>query len=77
MQALPFDGRYIDGIFVVILTADTTILDLDNMVSHGRDQCVMGDDDDCDILPAAGILQQFQDLLTGLIVKSAGGLVAQ
>ena len=52
-------------------------MDTDDPVGHGGQGGVVGDDDDGHAGFSSGVLQKTEDGLAGLVVQSAGGLIAE
>ena len=50
---------------------------MDNPVSHGRNGLIVSDENDRHMIDPAGFLQQTEDVTAGVVVQSAGGLVAK
>ncbi|MNP68562.1 hypothetical protein D3C76_1645380 [compost metagenome] len=53
------------------------VLEVDDLVRHRRQCRVVGDDQHRDLLPAAHVLEQLQNLLARIVIQSAGRLIAQ
>ena len=63
--------------FVSFNAFDASVAHLDDLVAHRSQSEIMCDDDDADASFPAGVLQQLEDLLAGLIVQSSGRLIAK
>ena len=56
---------------------DRSVPHANNTVCHTADLLRMGNENDCPVMNAAELLQNIQDLLSGLIIKGAGRLITE
>ena len=73
----PLDLFHRDRVLVHLIGDDLAAAHLDDPVGHTGQSCVVGDDNDGAAGFPAGVLQEGQNRLAGLVVQSAGRLVTQ
>ena len=74
---LPLDLLDGGGVWLQGLVGYLAALKADETIGHGGKRRVVRDDDDRDALATTSVLQQLQNLLAGLVVEGACGLIAQ
>lgn len=74
---LPIELGGRNGRLVEPILDDAAVAQAQHAVGHAGDGGVVGDDDDGAAVGAVNILHELQDFLGCLVVKRAGGLVAQ